>query len=452
MSNFFEEINNNNVRTISNGGTDNIRGYSNQCMLISILDYLRYVTKQLPKSTSIADFRRDNNINESNWSQNSEFNYENRSQMAILRAIAVRYNLTLHIKYLNRNNRGVEYIGNVAYEIGNGNGSQIVPILAFGNHFQLIIENESVLSRDIIDTKLSRHYKAHYFNQQTQEYENLDNITNENDKYIKEFEIYGTLIKDLQARLVGNTKENIDNQITELYKSLDTSPDPEIIHGRIISLQNIQEQFIQLDQLVKQFNDLAKKIDANVLAPSKPSNKPDTSSKPYASSKPNASSKTKPYASSKSYTSTASSKPYASSKPNASSKPYASNASSKPYTSNASSKPYASNASNASNASSNPSASKFILAMEERQKSSSGDINNTLTRIDYLNNELVRIKNEMPKSKTNQYLQYLEMQERNTQLELDELQELVNKSFKQKYLKYKQKYLQLKNRNKSIYN
>ena len=240
MSNYFQEINNNNVRTISNGGTDNIRGYSNQCMLISILDYLRYVTKQVPESTSIVDFRRDNKINESNWSQNSEFNYENSSQMAILRAIAFRYNLSLQIKYLNQNNRGVEYIGNVAFEIGNGR--QIVPILAFGNHFQLIIENESVLSRDIIDTKLSRHYKAHYYNQQTQEYENLDNITNENDKYIKEFEIYGTLIKDLQARLVGDTKENIDNQITELYKSLDKSPpDSEIIHGRIISLQNIQE-------------------------------------------------------------------------------------------------------------------------------------------------------------------------------------------------------------------
>lgn len=373
MSNYFQEINNNNVRTISNGGTDSIHGYSNQCMLISILDYLRYVTKQLPKSTSIVDFRRDNNINESNWSQNSEFNYENRSQMAILRAITVRYNLTLQIKYLNRNNRDVEYIGNVAFEIGNGR--QIVPILAFGNHFQLIIENESVLSRDIIDTKLSRHYKAHYFNQQTQEYENLDNITNENDKYIKEFEIYGTLIKDLQSRLVGDTKENIDNQITELYKSLDASPDPEIIHGRIISLQNIQEQFIQLEQLIKQFNDLAKIIDANILA----------SSKPIVSSKPTGSS--------------------------------------------------------------NPSASKFILAMEERQKlptSSSSDINNTLKRIDYLNNELVRIKNEMKKPNNNQYLQSLQMQERNTQLELDELQLLVDRSFEQKYLKYKQKYLQLK--------
>jgi hypothetical protein len=36
------------------------------------------------------------------------------------------------------------------------------------------------------------------------------------------------------------------------------------------------------------------------------------------------------------------------------------------------------------------------------------------------------------------------MQERNIQLELDKLQELVNRSFEQKYLKYKQKYLQLK--------
>lgn len=252
MSNFFEEINNNNVRTISNGGTDSIHGYSNQCMLISILDYLRYVTKQLHKSTSIADFRRVNNINESNWSQNSEFNYENRSQMATLRDIARKYNLTLQIKYLNQDKSGNQYIGNVAYEIGTGNGSQIVPILAFGDHFQLIIEDENVLSRDIIDTKLSRKYKAHYYNKTTQEYENLDNISNKNDKVYEELEIYNTLIKNLNSQL-NNEKEELINRELRRFQ---ISPLLQLNKERYKRLYDIKGLFVSLYNYTRQYNEL----------------------------------------------------------------------------------------------------------------------------------------------------------------------------------------------------
>ena len=41
------------IQTINNNGTDSVRGFSNQCMLISILDYLRYIN---PEFTNNPDF------------------------------------------------------------------------------------------------------------------------------------------------------------------------------------------------------------------------------------------------------------------------------------------------------------------------------------------------------------------------------------------------------------
>jgi hypothetical protein len=255
MSNYVEQINNNQIRTISNNGSDNIHGYYNQCMLISILDYLRYVTKQVSETTNIEDFRNINNINESKWSKYEEFNYENQSQQDILREIARKYDLTLNFKYLNQDKRGGDYIGNIAYTIGSG--VQIVPILAFGDHFQLIIENENILSSNVINTKLSKQYKAHYFNQDTKQYEELDNITDDTKKYSQEFEIYGTLIQDLQSRLKGQDEKQVDEQIKLAKLSLDST--------KINDLLNIKNQFIKLNSHIIEYNKLATKIDASYI-------------------------------------------------------------------------------------------------------------------------------------------------------------------------------------------
>ena len=64
--------------TIGNNGTDNVDGYSNQCMLISILDHLRN-TRALhehPKLENIKSFRNFLGLDSRHWPENVEYDYE----------------------------------------------------------------------------------------------------------------------------------------------------------------------------------------------------------------------------------------------------------------------------------------------------------------------------------------------------------------------------------------
>jgi len=384
MSNLFSEINNNNVKTINNNGTDGIHDHSNQCMLISILDYLRHISHQVPENTTIDTFRRNENINNSNWEQHTEFNYENTSQMNILRRIADKYDLTLNIKYLNRN-RGIEYIGNVAYTIGRGR--QNINILAFGNHFQLIIDDESPLFNNAVaQRKLSRHYKAHYFNETTNTYENIDDINNKNDKYTSELKIYSSLIKDLQSRLKNYDEKNIEKQINNEYIKMNSLWDQESKDNSqviINSLINIQDQFEILNKYIKEYNELAKKIDENIFNSEISSTRPTT-----PSTKP-----TKPS------TYTTSTIPIVYTKSTASTKPTKSN-----------------------------------------------DTTRIIEQIQNLNKKLTNINNEIRNPKIHENKAYLERRKKEIEEEINRLEILLNSSFEQKYLKYKQKYLKLKNK------
>ena len=58
------------LKLYSNSGSED--GFTLQCMLISILDYLRKKTKRL-KGYSLRRFREENNINPKRWGIHTDF-------------------------------------------------------------------------------------------------------------------------------------------------------------------------------------------------------------------------------------------------------------------------------------------------------------------------------------------------------------------------------------------
>lgn len=91
--------------SIQNNGTDNQQDHYNQCMLISILDHLRYVRRSHINS-NINMFRRQQNITNNNWSIHDIFNVTNHNQIQVIQNIMNKCKLNIHIRYMNIINGG----------------------------------------------------------------------------------------------------------------------------------------------------------------------------------------------------------------------------------------------------------------------------------------------------------------------------------------------------------
>ena len=133
-------INNNNnhsnkkksFKSFSNDGC--IEGYCNQCFWISILQYLklqRNIDINIEEFHMTASNMYQININ----NLKSNFDYECHADAAV--NLAKIYNLKIEIYYANytEKTRWIN-IGNPAYIFGKG--KNVVRIVAFGNHFELI--------------------------------------------------------------------------------------------------------------------------------------------------------------------------------------------------------------------------------------------------------------------------------------------------------------------------
>ena len=137
--------------TIRNTGS--IKGlngnYINQCFWISILDYLNKIKKNNYTIDDIRLIASKNNtvIN----STNSVFDYQLHENAAI--NLAEVFDLSIEIYYSNRNGEllNTEWISdnNPAYIFGTG--ANRVPIVAYGDHFQLIIKSNSINLENEID-------------------------------------------------------------------------------------------------------------------------------------------------------------------------------------------------------------------------------------------------------------------------------------------------------------
>ena len=122
--------------------SNNGNHYTNQCFWISILDYLNFYGG-FNNQLSIDDIR---NIASDNGSltinsTNEPFDYASHTPVAI--RLANHFGLRFEIYYCNHN-RTTPWISSngPAYIFGNGN--IIVPIVAYGDHFELIINSSFV--------------------------------------------------------------------------------------------------------------------------------------------------------------------------------------------------------------------------------------------------------------------------------------------------------------------
>ena len=119
------------------GTPDDYPEATNQCMLISILNYINYclrinITFFMFRNEYCSSGMDVNNINEP---------YDNDKHKNALEFLLKRYNIRIQIFYYNTPINSPAWISNnFQYEIGNNNAKYVIPIVAYGEHFELIIK------------------------------------------------------------------------------------------------------------------------------------------------------------------------------------------------------------------------------------------------------------------------------------------------------------------------
>lgn len=135
------------IKQFGNNGSED--GFSQQCMLISILDYLRKKTKRYP-GMSLRQFRQDNNITPSKWSEHSEFDTFNIEMVLILQELSTKYKLNIYVRNQNTNSNGQTYLGpaekidRLNYKVSYAD----IYILKYPRHFQLLDEDTRTTTED----------------------------------------------------------------------------------------------------------------------------------------------------------------------------------------------------------------------------------------------------------------------------------------------------------------
>jgi hypothetical protein len=135
------------IKQFGNSGAED--GFSQQCMLISILDYLRKKTNTLP-GMSLRQFRKDNNITPARWGEQSEFDNVNVEMVKILQELSTKYKLNIYLRNLITNSNGIKSLGE-AKQIDTLNYKVAytdIYIIRYPGHFQLLDENTRTTIED----------------------------------------------------------------------------------------------------------------------------------------------------------------------------------------------------------------------------------------------------------------------------------------------------------------
>lgn len=228
-----------NLNTVSNDGTDGQHEFSNQCLLISILDYLRYYLQieedYLQNISTFRIFLKTMNIinNDKRWNKKEEFNITSNAQTQIIKEISVLFNLNIKIQYINKRNN-TKWIGNTTHEFNPG-GKNPVNIVAYGRHFALrIMHNMNIVKykSQVHKYPLISEYKPKKFNDKKGKYEDvsedeinniqLQNLLHEIENCSNEIKSYDLIIKKIKDQIIinNNIKEEIEksNKMTTLEK------------------------------------------------------------------------------------------------------------------------------------------------------------------------------------------------------------------------------------------
>ena len=148
------------IKVFGNGGGED--GFSNQCMLISILDYLRKKTNRLT-GMSLRQFREDNNITPARWGTTSEFDNFNPSMVTILQELTKKYRINIYLRTRNSLPNGNYWLGE-PFQI---DGLDYIAaytdiyIMKYTRHFELLDQDTKTTNEDYI-------YKPNKINPQQQ--------------------------------------------------------------------------------------------------------------------------------------------------------------------------------------------------------------------------------------------------------------------------------------------
>ncbi len=118
-------------RTIPNTGR--MDGYTNHCMFISILDYLRNV-KNI--NVKLSEIRRIAELDET--THNSMFDITDPRYFGCLDKICRHFRVKIEIYYANKSGfQDERWLGRSAWSFGYSDS--VIPIVAYGYHFELIV-------------------------------------------------------------------------------------------------------------------------------------------------------------------------------------------------------------------------------------------------------------------------------------------------------------------------
>ena len=131
-------------KTKKNNGSDGSGDYSNQCMWISILDFLNGVLSNhynLTQIREIASNRRENNVRINNPKE--EFRVEDHYDGLL--NIVETFDLQIHFYVPFKNSTGKLVIPNRPdWIIGEPSARNVVSIVSYGTHFELITSINSI--------------------------------------------------------------------------------------------------------------------------------------------------------------------------------------------------------------------------------------------------------------------------------------------------------------------
>lgn len=135
--------------TISNNGS--LGQYTNSCIWITILHFLKYVKRNA--TITLTQIRNDA---EFNYPNDEAFDLDKIPHKTALQNFLNKHHLAVHIYYSNDKKKEHitvdKWLGNTAITFGDplDDGSNVIPIVSYGNHFELIISGtESMLPLEL---------------------------------------------------------------------------------------------------------------------------------------------------------------------------------------------------------------------------------------------------------------------------------------------------------------
>ena len=253
-----------------NNGSDRSGRYSNQCMWLSILDYLNGV---LGKNVNLDEIRRigfRDNIGINNVREEFDIDFHYQSLLNVVEY----YDLQIHFYLVSREINGNLSISNIPNMIvGDSSSSNVVSIVSYGRHFELIT---SIGDRQLYGEKITN---ADRFvpNRELALGKKINNVTKLSqaqliriDELLEIGTNYNRVVLDLKQNLELNQLrlDEFDNLFIMNKKNINSS-DEQLQISMVVSFQEyrmslekiIDKDKTELDEMKRDMKTVEKELD-----------------------------------------------------------------------------------------------------------------------------------------------------------------------------------------------